>query len=58
MPKTKITIELDSSLIRMLKFLAKESDRTLDNFVNFLLKKFVDDYTNRITSNPTHYESY
>ncbi len=39
--KQKVSITLDEDLVAKLKLLAEESDRSLSQYINLILKKYV-----------------
>ncbi len=40
--KEKISITIDSDLLEKLKLLAEEDDRSLSQYINLILKKFLE----------------
>jgi predicted transcriptional regulator len=40
--KEKISITIDSDLLEKLKLLAEEDDRSLSQYINLVLKKFIE----------------
>lgn len=40
--KEKISITIDSDLLEKLKLLAEEDDRSLSQYINLVLKKFLE----------------
>lgn len=41
--KTKVSITLDSDVIEMLKQLAEEDDRSFSQYINLVLKKYLEE---------------
>lgn len=41
--KTKVSITLDSDLIEMLKTLAEADDRSFSQYINLVLKKYLEE---------------
>ena len=45
--KERISITLDEDLVRKLKQMAEDDDRSLSQFINLVLKKYVNDYQSK-----------
>lgn len=43
--KTKVSITLDSDIIERLKLLAEEDDRSFSQYINLILKDYLNNHT-------------
>lgn len=41
--KTKVSLTLDNDLVELLKMMAENDDRSLSQYINMILKKWVSD---------------